>query len=159
MQTLPKSIIKFKKLTFTHCYIYLFIFGFTGSLLLHMGFLQLWRARATLQLWLMGFLQWWLLLWGSQTLGAQLSVVAACGLSSCNLLALACMAFSSCSTGAHSTQECAGYSNCGTWSLLLHSMWNLSGPWIEPVSSSLAGRSLSTVPPEKSKPFLCKCKS
>jgi len=33
---------------------------------------------------------------------------------------------------------------------LLHSMWNLSGPGIEPVSPALAGRFLSTVPPGKS---------
>ena len=87
--------------------------------------------------------------------------------------------FSSCSTWAQQLQlagssmrglqwlqhrcsqalECAGCSHCGTWSLWLHSMWSLSGPWIKPVSSSLAGRFLSTVPPEKSKPFLYTCKS
>ena len=90
-----------------------------------------------------------------------------------------CTGFSSCSTWAQQLPlagssmcglqwlqhrcsqalECAGYSLCGTWSLLLHSMWSLSGPWIKLVSSSLAGRFLSTVPPEKSKPFSYKCKS
>ena len=29
-------------------------------------------------------------------------------------------------------------------------MWNLAGPGVEPVSPALAGRFLSTLPPEKS---------
>ena len=33
--------------SFIHSFIYLFIYGCFGSLLLHMGFLQLWRAWAT----------------------------------------------------------------------------------------------------------------
>ena len=33
---------------------------------------------------------------------------------------------------------------------MLHSMWNLPGPGIEPVSAASAGRFLSTVSPEKS---------
>ena len=39
-----------------------FYFGCAGSLLLHKGFLQLWRAVATLQLWCTGFSSQWLLL-------------------------------------------------------------------------------------------------
>ena len=44
--------------------------------------------------------------------------------------------------------------HCGTWAQLLHSMWNLPRPRIEPVSLALADRFLSTEPPGKSKTFL-----
>ena len=44
-------------------YLFIFSFGCTCSLLLSMGFLQLWRVGATLQLWCLGFSLWWLLLW------------------------------------------------------------------------------------------------
>ena len=40
--------------------------------------------------------------------------------------------------------------SCGSWAQLLLRMWNLPGPGIKPVSSALAGRFLSTVPPGKS---------
>ena len=43
-----------------------------------------------------------------------------------------------------------GLSSCGTQAELLCSMWNLPRPGIEPVSPPLAGRLLSTEPPEKS---------
>ena len=46
----------------------------TGSLLLHSGFLQLWRVGTTLQLQCMGFsFRWLLLLWstGSMAYGPQ----------------------------------------------------------------------------------------
>ena len=69
-------------------FIYLFIFGSFGSLLLLVGFLYLWRAGATL-------------CWGAQAshcggflvaerglLGVRASVVVACGLSSCGSRAL-----------------------------------------------------------------------
>ena len=56
--------------------IYLFIFGCTGSLLLHAGFLQLWQVGPTLQLQCMCFSLWWLLL---QSMGSR-----ARGLSSCS---------------------------------------------------------------------------
>ena len=45
--------------------------------------------------------------------------------------------------------EC-GLSSCVTWVYLLHSMWDLPEPGIEPMFPALAGRFLSTVPPEKS---------
>ena len=37
--------------------------------------------------------------------------------------------------------------SCGAWALLLQSMWDLPGPGMEPVSSALAGRFLTTGPP------------
>ena len=40
-----------------------------------------------------------------------------------------------------------GFSSCGTQAQLLHSMWDLPGPGIEPMSPALAGRFLKTVPP------------
>ena len=57
-------------------------------------------------------------------------VAAARGLSSCGSRVL----------------EYTGFSSCGTQALLLHGVWNLPGPGIEPVSPALAGRFLSTVP-------------
>ena len=46
--------------------------------------------------------------------------------------------------------RCAGFSSCGTWALLLRSMWDLRGPGFEPVSPALAGGFLTTAPPGKS---------
>ena len=43
-----------------------------------------------------------------------------------------------------------GFSICGARALLPCSMWDLLGPGIEPVSSALAGRFLTTGPPAKS---------
>ena len=50
------------------------------------------------------------------------------------------------STGA----RCSGYSSCGLWASLLHGMWNLPGPGIEPMSPALAGELPSTIPSGKS---------
>ena len=44
----------------------------------------------------------------------------------------------------------AGFSSCGARAQLLHSMWDLPGSGLEPVSPALAGRFLTTVPPGKS---------
>ena len=38
-------------------------------------------------------------------------------------------------------------SSCGTRASLLHSMWDLPGPGLEPVSPALAGGFLTTAPP------------
>ena len=46
-----------------------------------------------------------------------------------------------------------GFSSCGTWAELLHGMWNLPGPRMEPVSPVLAGIFLSIVPQGKSQFF------
>ena len=70
---------------------------------------------------------------GAQTLGAQSSVVVACGLSSCGSQAL-----------EHRL------SSCGSQAQLLRGMWDLPGPEIEPVSPALAGGFLTTAPPGKS---------
>ena len=40
-------------------------------------------------------------------------------------------------------------SNCGSRAHLLHSMWDLPGPGLEPVSPALAGRFSTTAPPGK----------
>ena len=63
------------------------------------------------------------------------SVVVAHGLSSCGSGALGCR-----------------LSSCGTQALLLHSMWDLPRPGIEPLSPALAGGFLTTAPPGKSEP-------
>ena len=49
------------------------------------------------------------------------------------------------STGSRRT----GFSSCGSQTELLHSMWDLPGPGLEPVSPELAGGFLTTVPPGK----------
>ena len=70
---------------------------------------------------------------GAQALGTWASVVVARGLSSCDSQALE-----------------RRLSSCGARALLLHSMWDLPGPGIEPVSPALGGGFLTTVPPGKS---------
>ena len=61
-----------------------------------------------------------------------------------------------CCTGFSLVVESWGYSSfgawarlssCGTWALLLHGMWNLWGPGIEPTSPALAGTFFTTKPP------------
>ena len=56
----------------------------------------------------------------------------------------------------------AGFNSCGSWALecrlsscdarayLLHGMWDLPGPWLEPVSPALPGGFLTIAPPGKS---------
>ena len=56
------------------------------------------------------------------------------------------MGFSSCGSQG---LECR-LSSCGAWAYLLRSMWDLPGPGLEPVSPALAGRFLTTAPPEES---------
>ena len=69
---------------------------------------------------------------GAPALGVWASVVVAHGLSSCGLRALE-RRLSSCAAGAY----------------LLHGMWDLPGPGLEPVSPALAGGFLTTAPPGK----------
>ena len=112
----------------------LFIFGYVGSSSLHAGFLQLRRAEATLHCsaWAShcsGFS-----CCGVWALGMWASVVVAHGLSSCGFWALE-----------------RRLSSCGAQAQLLCSMWDLPGPWLEPVSPALAGRFLTTAPPGKSR--------
>ena len=72
------------------------------------------------------------LCFGAWALGAWASVVVACGLSSCGSQALE-----------------RRLSSCGMWASLLHGMWHLPGPGLEPVSPALAGGFLTTAPPGK----------
>ena len=60
------------------------------------------------------------------------SVVVAHGLSSCGSRALE-----------------RRFSSCGAWAQLLHSMWDLPGLGLKPVSPALVGGFLTTVPPGK----------
>ena len=63
-----------------------------------------------------------------------------------------CVDFSSCGTW---TRNCGlralerRFSSCGAQAWLLHGMWDLPGPGLEPVSPALAGGFLTTVPPGK----------
>ena len=70
-----------------------------------------------------GFSLWWLL-W-LQSMGTRHA-----GFSSCGSRALECR-----------------LSSCGAGDKLLHGMWDIPGPGLEPVSPALAGRFLTTVPP------------
>ena len=70
---------------------------------------------------------------GAWALGMRASVVVAHGLSSCGSQAL-----------DHRL------SSCGAQASLLHGMWDLPGPGLEPVSPALAGGFLTTAPPGKS---------
>ena len=106
---------------FKNLFIYLFIFGCIVSSLLCTGLLQLQQAGATLccDAWAShcsGFS-----CCGAWALGAQPSVVVACGLRS-----------------------------CGTRAQLLHGTWDLPGSWLKPMPPALAGRFLTTAPPGKS---------
>ena len=72
------------------------IIGYAGSLLLHAGFLQFWRAGAPLQLWSVGFSLQWLLVWsvGPRCTGfsncGMSSVAAVCGFQSMSSVAALC---------------------------------------------------------------------
>ena len=107
---------------------YLFIFGCIGSSLLRVGFSLVVASGGYSWLWCSGFS-----CCGARALGAQASVVAVRGLSSCGSRALECR-----------------LSSCGARTSLLHSMWDLPGPGLEPVSPALAGGFLTTEPPGKS---------
>ena len=48
----------------------------------------------------------------------------------------------------HRLQTCR-LSNCGSRAQLLHGMWDLPRPGLEPVSPALAGRLSTTAPPGK----------
>ena len=108
------------KFFFKEIFIYLFILAVLG-LLPCAGFLQLWRAGATLHCSARASHCDGFSCCRARGLGARASVVVACGLSS-----------------------------CGSRAQLLHSMWDLPGPGLEPVSPALAGGFLTTAPPGKS---------
>ena len=111
---------------FFNKFIYLFIFGCSGSLLLRTDVSLAVASGGYSSLRCAGFsLQWLLLLWstGSRRTG-----------------------FSSCGSQALERR----LSSCGAWAQLLRGMWDLPGPGLKPVSPALAGRFLTTVPLGKS---------
>ena len=91
-----------------------FIFGCVGSSLLCVGFIQLWRAGATLCCGAQASHCGGFSSCGARTLGARDSVVAACGLSSCGTWALELR-----------------LSSCGARAQLLHGMWAFPRPGIK----------------------------
>ena len=118
-------------------FVFFFLFGCIGSSLLSAGFLQLRRVGGYSSLWCVGFsLRWLLLLW-SMGCRCTASVAVARGLSSCGSWALE-----------------RRLSSRGTLAQLLHGMWNLPGPGVEPMSPALAGGFLTTAPTGKSSNFL-----
>ena len=100
-----------------------FLSSFLAVLGLHccMGFLLLQRAGATLR---------------------------------CSARASHCGGFSFCRARALGTRASVvvarGLSSCGARAQLLHGMWDLPGPGLEPLSPALAGRFFTTAPPGKS---------
>ena len=108
-----------------------FIFGCIGSLLLHTGFLQLRQSGATLRCSVQASHCGGFSCCGAWALGAWASVVVAHELSSC------------------SRALERRLSSCGTRAQLLHGMWDIPGPGLEPMSLALAGGFLTTVPPGK----------
>ena len=93
-------------------FVYLFIFGCAGSLLLHMGFLQLQQVGATLHCGAQASLCGGFSCCGAWALGTQVSVVAACRLSSCGTQAPEHAGFSSCSMWAQQLW-CTDFSSYG----------------------------------------------
>ena len=115
----------------------LFIYLFLAALGLHYcmrAFSLVAASRGYSSLRCAGFsLPWFLLLW-SRALGARALVVVACSFSSCGSRVLE-----------------RRLSSCGTRAQLLHGMWDLPGPGLEPLSPVLAGGFLTTAPPGKSR--------
>ena len=120
LTTVPPGQSQFSTFFLLQIYLLIFIFGCVGSSLLHVGFLQLQPAGATL------------------CCGAWASHCG--GFSCCRARALGTWA---------SVVVAQGLSSCGARTQLLRSMWDLPGPELEPVSPALAGRFLTTVPPGK----------
>ena len=112
---------------------FIYLFGCVGSSLLRAGFLQLQQAGATPRHGAQASRCDSFSCCGARALGVWASAVVARGLTSCGSWALECR-----------------LSSCGAWAWLLHGMWDLPGPGIEPVSPALAGGFLTTVTPGKS---------
>ena len=81
-------------------------------------------------------------------------VVVSRGYSSCGACASHCGGFSCCGARALGTRASVvvarGLSSCGSRAQLLHDMWDLPRPGLEPMSPALAGGFLTTAPPRKS---------
>ena len=73
------------------------------------------------------------------------SLIAEHRLQVCGLQQLWHVGFSSCGSWALEHR----LSSCGTWAQLLHGMWDLPRPGVEPMSPALASRFLATAPPGK----------
>ena len=114
--------------------LFIYLFGCIRSSLLGAGFLQLWPAGDTLRCDVQASHYSGFPCCEALALGMQASVVAA---------------HRPQNTWVSIVAAC-GLSSCGTRALLLRSMWDLPGPGIEPVSPSLAGVFLTTAPPGKS---------
>ena len=121
-----------KHMYVTFFFINLFISVCVGSLLLHAGFLQLRRAGATLHCGARAPHCGGFPCCRARAPGAQASIDVARGLSSCGLRALE-----------------RRLSSWGAQAQLLHGMWDLPGPGLEPMSPALAGGLLTTAPPGK----------
>ena len=112
-------------------------FGCIGSSLLRMGFPQLRRAGGTLCCGAWPSHCGGFSCCGVRALGTRASVAVAHRLSTCGSRALE-----------------RRLSSRGTRAQLLHGMWDLPGPGLEPMSPALAGGFLTTAPPGKSQYFL-----
>ena len=82
-------------------------------------------------------------------------------LSSCSLRAPHCSGFScwrARALGRSGFSSCGSwapgraFSSCGTQALLLHGVWDIPGPGMEPGSPALAGKFLTTEPPHREAP-------
>ena len=128
--------------THTHTYILLkfiyILFFCTGFSLLCVSFIQLWQVGANFCSGTQTFHCGGCSCCRAQSLGGR---VAALGLSSCGVWLQSMWV---------SVVVAHRLSSCGAWSQLLRSMWNLPRTGIKPVFLALAGRFLSTAPPEKS---------
>ena len=114
--SLKKSTYMYNKFFKINLFIYLFIFGCVGSLLLCVGFLQLWQVGATLCCGAWASHCGGFSCCGAQALGtARASVVVACRLSSCGSQVLECR-----------------LSSCGTQAWLLRGMWDPPGQGSNP---------------------------
>ena len=96
------------------------------------------------------------LLWVFVAMHAFLQLQAAGATLGCGAWASHCSGFSGCRAQALGTRSGGSrapeqrLSQCGTRAQLLLIAWNLLRPGIEPMSATLTGRFLSTVPPVKS---------
>ena len=97
----PFIKINSKQIKHTHTHTHILFFGCVGSLLLCAGFLQLWRAGATLHCSARASHCGGFSCCRAWALGVQASVVAALRLSSCGIWALEHVGLSSCGTWAH----------------------------------------------------------
>ena len=121
------------------------IFGCIGSSLLHAGFSLVAVSGGYSLLWCAGFsLQWLLLL---QSTGSRHADFSSCGTRAQQLRCLgSVVGLSRCGSRALKHR----LSSCGARAQLLHGMWDLPRPRMEPVSPAVAGGFLTAAPRGKS---------